>query len=183
MIISPPLYPQSAAANSPYSHYGNTASCCLASQSFPTGLDTSSSSVIEQLGVSLSGIAQSIYSSVMEYLAPALGIGGTQSASGTSSSSLLDNLIPYATSTKKPKTFLDKLIAWFKSIGDFGNNVSKGMKSGREILEGVRSAFTWLQENSLGDTVAGLGNDIVDSLGKIGESITGAAKALWNWLF
>lgn len=180
MIISPPLYPQSAAVNIPYSQYGDTASNYFTSQPFSSGPDTSSDTVLEQISSFVSQMAQSVYSSVMEYLAPIFGYGGTQS----SGSSLLDSFIPYASkSTTKQKTFLDKLIAWFKSIGDFGTNVSKGMKSGRDILAGVTSAFTWLQENDLGDTVVGIGNDINNGLNKIGESITSAAKAFWEWLF
>jgi len=181
MIISPPIYPQTAAAA--ISDYGGAASLPSygASPSYSASAPVAMGSFSDApgaLAALASQIAQSVYDAVMDRLGPMLGLEKSEGSYLANS-----NFVQYATTTKKPKTFLDKLIAWFGSIGDLGNNISKGMKAGREVFDGISSAFTWLSENNLGDTITKIGTGITDSLSSIGDSISGAARAVWDWLF
>lgn len=182
MITAPVIYPQTqaATASSAASSYGNassfytSATLPLTSGSYEDSTTSSSESFIDRIVSFASDVAQTVYDSVVGFFSSMF--DDSSSSSSRALDALSNGMIDYAsTKTTKTKTFVDKIIAWFKSLGDLGTNVSKGIKAGREVLGGITDALGSVFGSS-GSTSSTAG------ISSIGAGITSAAKAVWDWL-
>ena len=166
------------------------ASACGASSGcMPQGLGTSQTplaaytaaspegdrSIFSRIWSFASGLCRSIMDHVASFLSPIFGDTLSSAAGDPLSSSydtalgsgmLSSGVIPYAATAKKPETLLDKIIAWFKVAGDFGHDVSNGLKDGRDMLSPISSGLNWIWDNA-GSIFGSVGQKIGDLFGSI----------------
>ena len=166
------LYPQTGISSSYSIPSSTTAS---GSSSSPIIQSADSRGFISQIASIAYEIAQSVVQSVLEFFSPLLGnyiqtSAGlpVQDAYGSAAASgiLSNGIFPYATATKKPETFFDKLIAWFKVAGDFGHDISNGLKDGRDMLNPISDGLSWGWDKAK-ELVGGFGEKIGSFFGSI----------------
>jgi len=126
-------------------------------------------------------VARQVVQSVMNYLAPYLGLGSSNLNGQTSSNlsslynygnSLSSNdLVQYAAAKiKNPKNLYEKVINWFAYAGDLGHDISNGLSDARAVV----SPFT--------DALSAIWNKGSSALSGVSDGIGGFFKKGLDWI-